>query len=112
MSRSRRPAGPSPRPDAGPAAPARVSKTRFPTVAALAKMTERHGQFDEYVWSGKNNFVIWSANGRDVAVWEKTVKGLTSKNFCARLAGGETVTPEVMVMLRTAIIAHADAYGP
>jgi hypothetical protein len=87
-------------------------RNRFPTVPILAKMTKRHGQFDEYVRSGKNSFVMWSANGRDVTVWEKAVKGLISKNFCARLAGGETVTPEVTVMLRTAIIAHADAYGP
>jgi hypothetical protein len=87
-------------------------RDRFPTISALAKMTERHGQFDGYVRSGKNSFVIWSANGRDVAVWERTVKGLISKSFCARLAGGETVAPEVSVMLRTAIIAHVDAYGP
>jgi len=87
-------------------------RDRFPTVPTLAKMTGRHRQFDEYVRSGKNDFVIWSANGRDVAVWEKTVKGLISKSFCARLAGGETMTPEVTVMLRTAIIAHVDAYGP
>jgi hypothetical protein len=89
-----------------------TTRDRFPTIPTLAKMTKRHGQFDEYVRSGKNNFVIWSANGRDVAVWEKTVKGLISKTFCARFAGGETVTPELTVMLRTAFIAHADAYGP
>jgi DNA mismatch repair protein, C-terminal domain len=85
-------------------------RDRFPAVPTLAKMTERHGQFDEYVRSGKNGFITWSANGRDVAVWEKSLKGLISKSFRARLAG-ETVTPEVTVMLRTAIIAHADAYG-
>jgi hypothetical protein len=87
-------------------------RDRFPAVPTLAKMTECHSQFDEYVRSGKDSFVIWSANGRDVAVWEKTIKGLISKSFRARLAGGETVTPEVTVMLRTAIIAHTDAYGP
>jgi hypothetical protein len=86
-------------------------RDRFPTVPTLAKVTERHGQFDEYIRSGKNGFVTWSANGRDVAAWEKTIKGLISKSFRVRLAGGETVTPEVTVMLRTAIIAHADAFG-
>jgi hypothetical protein len=88
-----------------------IVRDRFPAVPTLAKMTECQGQFDEYVRSGKNNFVVWSANGRDVTVWERTVMALISKSFYARLAGGETVTPEVTVMLRTALIAHADVYG-
>ena len=82
----------------------------FPGVPALAMMSERQGRFDEYVRAGKNSFVRWSANSRDVAVWEMTLNGLIAKAFEARLVGGEVVTPQLRLMLTTAIRAHVDAH--
>jgi DNA mismatch repair protein, C-terminal domain len=89
-----------------------ITPEPFPSTSPLAVMSRRQSQCDEYVRSGKNSFVRWSANSRDVTVWEKTLKELISKSYKARLAEGEIVAPELTVMLTTAIKAHADAYGP
>jgi DNA mismatch repair ATPase MutL len=83
----------------------------FPGALPLAVISGHQGQLDEYVGTGENSFIGWSANSRDVAAWEATLNGLISRNFRVRLAGGENVTPEVTVMLRTAIKAHADAHS-
>ena len=88
-----------------------IAPDPFPSALALAIMSRRQGQFDEYVRSGENSFVRWSANSKDVKDWETTLKELISKSFNARLVG-EIVAPDFTVMLTTAIKAHADARGP
>jgi hypothetical protein len=87
-----------------------ISPHPFPGTLALATMTSREGEYDEYISCGGNSFVRWSANSRDVTTWQATLQKLISKSYKARLAG-ETVDPEITVMLTTAIRAHADAYG-
>jgi DNA mismatch repair ATPase MutL len=89
-----------------------ISPQRFPSTSSLIATSERQGRCDEYVLSGKNKFVRWSASSSDVIAWETTLKGHITKNFKAKLAGGEVVAPEVVVMLTTAIKAHVDAHGP
>lgn len=89
-----------------------IAPQRFPSTSTLVAMSRRQGQCDEYIRSGENKFVRWSASSRDVTVWETTLRGHIMKNFGARLAGGEVVAPEVTVMLTTAIKAHVDAHGP
>lgn len=88
-----------------------ITPQRFPGTSTLVAMSRRQGQCDEYVLSGENRFVRWSASSRDVTEWETTLKGHITKNFKARLAGGEVVAPELAVMLTTAIKAHVDAHG-
>jgi hypothetical protein len=84
----------------------------FPGTLALAIMSRRQGRYDEYVRSGENGFVRWSANSRDVTAWETTLKELISEGYRARLVEGEIVAPEVTIMLTTAIKTHSDTYGP
>jgi hypothetical protein len=88
-----------------------ISPHPFPTTLALAIITRRQGEYDEYIPCGAKSFVRWSANSRDVTAWQATLQKLISKSYKARLAGGEPVAPEITVMLTTAIRAHADAYG-
>lgn len=64
---------------------------------------------DAYPRTGKNEFMIWDAHGKDVVVWEEKIKGLVRERYVARLGGdGEEVPANLHLRLETVLRAHCE----
>jgi hypothetical protein len=86
--------------------------TPFPSTQHLTARTRELASLDPYPTKGQNQFVAWSADARDVPLWENTIVGLVRAKYVAKVGrGGEEVPANLQMRLAMALRAHCEASG-
>lgn len=61
----------------------------FPSTQRLIAKTKELARLDPYPAEGRNEFVVWNADGGDVLGWEEKIKALVRERYVAKVGSRE-----------------------